>query len=56
MKKNIISSILALLLLLIITGCNDEAEKIAKEKKAKKEHMIKHVDIDGSKQITKLPF
>ena len=54
--KKIIGTLFITFLLVIITGCNDEVEKAAKERKAKKEHMIKHVDTNGSKQITKLPF
>ena len=54
--KKITGTLLVCILLFAVTGCNDEAEKIAKERKAKKEHMIKHVDTNGSKQITKLPF
>jgi hypothetical protein len=54
--KKITGTLLAALLLILITGCNDEAEKMAKERNAKKEHMKQHVDTNGSKQITKLPF
>jgi len=55
MKKLVLFAILTGLFL-GVTGCQSDEDKKEAERKAKREHMLQHVDTSGEKKITKLPL